>query len=145
MPQTTMTLLSLGRLTMVIQRILLLDSGFCYICGISVEHQKSTVDVQHLIDEVTLYEDFKAEDLQEVKLTQEVKKLDTFESSLEGQGWKRGSVKISVPCPKEKVLENEAMEFEVDGILCWDSHHQGCMPGQGDRALSTPQGDGEAI
>ena len=82
--------------------------------------QKSTADVQRLIDEVILHEDFKAEDLQGVKLAQELKKLDTFESSLEGQGWKRGSVKISVPCPKNKVPEDEAMEFEVDGLLYQD-------------------------
>ena len=95
--------------------VALLIQWFCSGTG-----QKSTADVQCLIDEVILHDDFKAEDLQGVKLAQELKKLDTFESSLEGQGWKKGSVKISVPCPKNKVSEDEAMEFEVEGLLYQD-------------------------
>jgi len=95
--------------------VALLIQWFCSGTG-----QKSTADVQCLIDEVILHEDFKAEDLQGVKLTQELKKLDTFESSLKDQGWKKGSVKISVPCPKNKVPEHEAMEFEVGGLLYRD-------------------------
>lgn len=82
--------------------------------------QKSVADVQRLIDDVILHEDFKAEDLQGVNFSRELKKLDAFESSLEGQGWKRGSVKFSVPCPKEKVRESEAAEFEVEGLLYRD-------------------------
>lgn len=82
--------------------------------------QKSTADVQHLIDDVILHEDFKAKDLQGVKLATELKKLDTFESSLEGQGWNHCNVKISVPCPKEKVPELDAAEFEVEGLIYRD-------------------------
>ncbi|KAF9643157.1 hypothetical protein BDM02DRAFT_3104798 [Thelephora ganbajun] len=77
-------------------------------------------DVQHLIDNVILHKDFKAEDLQGVNLARELKKLDTFESSLKGQGWKKGSVKISVPCPKKKVAKSEAVEFEIEGLLYQD-------------------------
>ena len=83
-------------------------------------NQKSTADVQRLIDEVILHEDFSADDLQGVNLARELKKLDTFEASLDGQGWKRGSVKISVPCPKKKVAESEAAEFEIEGLLYRD-------------------------
>ena len=82
--------------------------------------QKSTTDVQCLIDEVITHEDFKAEDLQGVKLENELKKLDAFASSLEGQGWKKASVKIAVPVPKQKVAESEAVEFEVEGLLYRD-------------------------
>ena len=95
--------------------VVLLIQWFCSGTG-----QKSTADVQCLIDEVILHEDFKAEDLQGVKLAHELKKLDTFESSLKGQGWNKGSVKNSVPCPKNKVPESEAMEFKVEGLLYWD-------------------------
>jgi hypothetical protein len=95
--------------------VALLIQWFCSGTG-----QKSTADVQHLIDDVILHEDFKAEDLQGVKLATELKKLDTFEASLEGQGWKKGSVKISVPCPKEKVGESGAAEFEVGDLLYRD-------------------------
>ena len=83
-------------------------------------NQKSTADVQHLINEVILHEDFSADDLQGVNLARELKKLDTFEVSLDGQGWKRGSVKISVPCPKKKVAESEAAKFEIEGLLYRD-------------------------
>ena len=80
---------------------------------------KSLADVQHLINDVILHEDFQAEDLRGVNFSQEVKKLDTFESSLEGKGWTSDSVKIKVPCPGYKEDEAEAEEFEVPGVL----HH----------------------
>lgn len=83
-------------------------------------NQKSIAEVQRLIDDVILHEDFNTEDLQGVDLGAELKKLDAFELSLEGQGWKKGSVKISVPCPKHKVDEPEAAEFEVGGLLYRD-------------------------
>ena len=81
---------------------------------------KSLTDVQHLIDDVILHEDFQAEDLQGVTFAQEVKKLDTFESSLEGKGWTSSSVKIKVPCPGYKEDEDEAEEFEVPGVFHCD-------------------------
>ena len=81
---------------------------------------KSIADIQHLIDDVILDENFSAEDLRGVNIASEIKKLDTFESSLEGNGWKQGSVKIRVPCPKEKVNESEAEEFEITGLLYRD-------------------------
>ena len=78
---------------------------------------KSLADVQNLIDNVILHEDFQAEDLQGVNFAREVKKLDTFESSFEGKGWKTSSVKIKVPHPGVKQDEAEAEEFEVTGVL----------------------------
>ncbi|KAF9642395.1 hypothetical protein BDM02DRAFT_3133118 [Thelephora ganbajun] len=95
--------------------VALLIQWFCSGTG-----QKSTADVQCLIDDVILHEDFKAEDLQGVNLARELKKLDTFESSLEDQGWKKGSVKISMPCPKKKVAKSKAVEFEIEGLLYRD-------------------------
>ena len=95
--------------------IALLVQWFCSGTG-----QKSTADVQGLIDNVILHEDFKIEDLQGVNLARELKKLDAFETSLEDQGWTRGSVSISVPCPRKKVAESEAVKFEIDGLLYRD-------------------------
>ena len=95
--------------------IALLIQWFC-----SGTSQKSTADVQRLVDNVILHEDFKAEDLQGVNLTRELKKLDTFKSSLQDQGWKKGSVKISVPCPRDTAVESEAAEFEIEGLLYRD-------------------------
>ena len=95
--------------------VALLIQWFCSGTG-----HKSTANVQRLIDDIILHEDFKAEDLQGVKLASELKKLDAFESSLEGQGWNKANVKISVPCPKEKVAESDAEEFEVEGLLYRD-------------------------
>jgi hypothetical protein len=83
-------------------------------------NQKSIADVQRLIDEVILHDDFDARELRGVEMARELKKLDAFEMSLDGQGWKRGSVKISVPCPKEKVPESEAAQFEIGGLLYRD-------------------------
>ena len=96
--------------------VALLIQWFCSGTG-----QKSTADVQRLIDEVILHEDFKAEDLEGVNLSRELKKLDTFEASLEDQGWKKGSVKISVPCPKNSTVgESKAVEFEIEDLLYRD-------------------------
>jgi len=78
---------------------------------------KSLTDVQHLIDNVILHEDFRAEDLQGVNFSREVKKLDTFESSFEGKGWEESSVRIKVPHPGYKQDEAEAEEFEVPGVF----------------------------
>ncbi|KAF9643153.1 hypothetical protein BDM02DRAFT_3192107 [Thelephora ganbajun] len=78
---------------------------------------KSLADVQHLIDDVIMHEDFRAEDLHGINFAQEVKKLDAFESSFEGKGWKESSVKIRVPCPGYECDETEAQEFEVPGVL----------------------------
>ena len=82
--------------------------------------QKSIADVQHLIDDVILHEDFNANDLQGVNLARELKKLDTFEASLKDQGWKKGGVKISVPCPKGAVAGSKVTDFEIDGLLYRD-------------------------
>ena len=78
---------------------------------------KSLADVQCLIDEVILHDDFEAKDLQGVNFAREVKKLDSFESSLEGKGWGESSVRIKVPCPGYKEDEADAEEFEVPGVL----------------------------
>jgi hypothetical protein len=49
-----------------------------------------------------------------------VKKLDAFESSLGGKGWKESSVQIKVPCPGHQEDETGAAEFEVPGVFHWD-------------------------
>ncbi|KAF9783930.1 hypothetical protein BJ322DRAFT_1109780 [Thelephora terrestris] len=95
--------------------VALLIQWFCSGTG-----QKSMADAQRLIDDVILHEDFEAEELRGVKLANELKKLDAFESSLEGQGWNKANIKISVPCPKEKVAEVDAVEFEIEGLLYRD-------------------------
>ena len=81
---------------------------------------KSLADIQSLINTVILHEDFNPEDLQGVNINKEIKKLDAFESSREGMGWKEGSVKIRVPCPGHKQDELTAEEFEVEGVLYRD-------------------------
>jgi hypothetical protein len=83
----------------------------------SASSTKSLADVQNLIDNDISHEDFRAEDLQGVDFAREVKKLDAFESSLEGKGWKESSVRIKVPCPGHQKDEAEAAEFEVPGVF----------------------------
>ena len=115
MPVTLITGLSSLIGTFMNATVILLIQWFCSGTG-----QKSTADVQRLIDDVILHKDFKVEELQGVKLASKLKKLDAFESSLEGQGWKKADIKISVPCPKEKVAESQAVEFKIEGLLYRD-------------------------
>lgn len=80
--------------------------------------QKSIANVQHLVDEVILNDNFDADELQGMNLVRELKKMNTFEASLDGQDWKRGCVKISVPCPKgKKVAEAGVAKFKIEGLL----------------------------
>jgi len=81
---------------------------------------KSLADVQSLIDNVILHEDFNPDDLRGVNINTEIKKLDAFESSQEGMGWKEDSIRIHVPCPGRKQDESEAKEFKVEGVLYCD-------------------------
>jgi hypothetical protein len=115
MPNGFMTGLSSLMGLFVNATVALLIQWFCSGTG-----HKSTADVQRLIDDVILHEDFKAEELQGVELASELKKFDAFASSLEGQGWNKANIKISMPCPKEKVAESDAMEFEIEGLLYRD-------------------------
>jgi len=53
---------------------------------------KSLTDVQSLVNDIILHKDFNPDDLRGVKINTEIKKLDVFESSREGIGWKEDTL-----------------------------------------------------
>jgi hypothetical protein len=82
---------------------------------------KSMADVDCLVHEVILAEDFNLGDLQSFSMAQEMARLDeygTTNSPFSAEdGWKEGSVKIRIPNTKSKhTSENTAPEFQVSGI-----------------------------
>jgi hypothetical protein len=87
---------------------------------------KSTTDLDCLVHEVLLAEDFNPEDLRNFRIAQEMTCLNTYgateslfsaEGGLKEGSWKEGSVKIRVPNAKSRYTsESAAPEFEVSGI-----------------------------
>jgi hypothetical protein len=87
---------------------------------------KSMTDLDCLVHEVILAEDFNPEDLRNFRITQEMACLDTYgateslfsaEGNLKESSWKEGSVKIRVPNAKSRYTsESMVPEFEVSGI-----------------------------
>jgi hypothetical protein len=82
--------------------------------------QKSTAELDSLVNEVLLHEDFSLNHLQGFSAIRENKRLDDTATALPGEppsGWISGSVKIKLPAPKVCVAEKDAVEFEVPGII----------------------------
>jgi len=82
---------------------------------------KSSKDLDDLVQQVLLAEDFNCEDLWNFRAAQEFKKLDGHmnqPSNLSAtDGWVEGSIKIHLPCTRVKVkLEEEAPEFLVEPV-----------------------------
>lgn len=82
---------------------------------------KSAKDLDDLVQQVLLAEDFDREDLRSFRAAQELKKLDDHmnrpSNLLAEDGWIEGSVKIRLPCTRVKVKsEEEAPEFLVEPV-----------------------------
>lgn len=82
---------------------------------------KSAKDLDDLIQEVLLADDFDREDLQDFRAARELKRLDDHmnrPSHLSAEdGWIEGSVKIRLPCTGVKFKsEEEAPEFSVEPV-----------------------------
>lgn len=81
-------------------------------------------DLNRLVDDVILVDDFDREDLRDFNASREAKRLDGAQndptsSIFSSDGWHEASIKICLPCKKEKVSsEDEAPMFEVEG-LCY--------------------------
>jgi hypothetical protein len=73
---------------------------------------KSQRDLQNLV-EVIGDPDFKKEELIGLNVASELKKMDKAPSLVPGGEWKQGVVKVSLPAPKNKVLEKDAPVLEV--------------------------------
>jgi len=81
---------------------------------------KSIAELDALVNNILLHEDFDTEHLKGFSAARENKHLDDEAKTLPGQppsGWKVGSVKIKLPAPKVCKPEEEAAEFEVTGII----------------------------
>ncbi|KAI5980895.1 hypothetical protein EDD15DRAFT_2380722 [Pisolithus albus] len=81
----------------------------------SGSNQKSIDDLNNLVHNVILAEDFSRTDLQDFVASRELKRLDEstiFTSDL----WHTASVTIRLPCEKVKVPEERAPEFHVEGL-----------------------------
>ncbi|KAJ7018066.1 hypothetical protein C8F04DRAFT_1330085, partial [Mycena alexandri] len=85
--------------------------------------QKSIAELDALVENVILKEDFKPADLKNFSTARENKRLDdsvptdTDGNASERDKWKTGSVKIKVPAPKVCTKEAEAAEFQVEGLI----------------------------
>jgi len=81
---------------------------------------KSAKDLDDLVQQVLLAEDFNHEDLRNFCAAQEFKKLDghmNWPSNLSAtDGWVEGSIKIHLPCMRVKVKSEEAPEFLVEPV-----------------------------
>jgi hypothetical protein len=78
-------------------------------------------DIDCLVHEVILAEDFNPEDLRNFSIAREMARLDAYGATdspfSADDGWKDGSVKIRVPNAKSRhASESAAPEFQVSGI-----------------------------
>jgi hypothetical protein len=82
---------------------------------------KSKADLDSLVRNVILAEDFNPEDVEHFSADRELARLDEYgdigSPFLADDGWKEGTVKIRVPNAKSKyVSESVAPEFDVGGV-----------------------------
>ena len=80
------------------------------------------MELNHLIKEILVHDDFNISDLKGFSVSQELHCLDTMEDEavFSGEaGWRESSVKIHLPVDKQKLKEDTALMFEVPGV--W--HH----------------------
>lgn len=85
-------------------------------------NSKSLQDLNRLVNDVILAEDFCQEDLLDFNASREASRLekaqhDPASSIFSSDGWHEASVKIRLPCEKEKFSSEDcAPEFDVDGL-----------------------------
>ncbi|KAJ7021549.1 hypothetical protein C8F04DRAFT_1313789 [Mycena alexandri] len=85
---------------------------------------KSIADLDSLVHNVLLKEDFDPAHLKDFSTARENKRLDDSapnsgadDSPAPPDGWKTASIKIKLPAPKVCVAEADAAEFEVEGLI----------------------------
>jgi hypothetical protein len=85
----------------------------------SGSNQKSVAELDRLVKEVILQEDFDVSDLKDFSAARELRRLDTTEdeAAFSGEaGWRESSVKIPLPVDKQKLKESTALKFEIPGV-----------------------------
>ncbi|KAK6985044.1 GLOBIN domain-containing protein [Favolaschia claudopus] len=84
---------------------------------------KSIADLDALVHDVMLAEDYDPAHLQDFSAARENKRLDDYVSDIVSnpfalrEGWKTCSVKITVPAPKMAIKEKDSVQFEVKGFV----------------------------
>jgi hypothetical protein len=84
---------------------------------------KSLAELDSLVEDVLLQDDFDPVHLKNLSAARENKRLDdtagcaTEDAPAAPDGWKTASVKIKLPAPKHCVPETDAVEFEVEGLM----------------------------
>ncbi|KAG6329626.1 hypothetical protein ID866_9463 [Astraeus odoratus] len=81
----------------------------------SGSNQKSLEDLNSLVHKVILADDFVCEDLCDFSAQQEAQRLDNAPCGL-SDGWNQTTVSIRLPCEGVKQPENNAPEFQVEGL-----------------------------
>jgi hypothetical protein len=87
----------------------------------SGSNMKSVAELDKLVNDVILADDFDRAHLKEFSAMRELKRLDEHKRHIEfpsDDGWKETSVKIRLPAEKARHLsEDDAPEFEVNGVF----------------------------
>ncbi|KAF7335684.1 GLOBIN domain-containing protein [Mycena venus] len=78
---------------------------------------KSIAELDSLVDDVLLKDDFNQEHLRNFKAARENKRMDDANGENSQDGWQTASVKIKLPAHNVCVPEADAAEFEVEGLL----------------------------
>ncbi|KAF7341461.1 GLOBIN domain-containing protein [Mycena venus] len=78
---------------------------------------KSIAELDSLVDDVLLKDDFNQEHLRNFKAARENKRMDDANGENSQDGWQKASVKIKLPAHNVCVPEADAAEFEVEGLL----------------------------
>ena len=82
--------------------------------------------MNELVHNVIMHPEFDSSELHDFNAVTATRRFDREHFSKSGptlkagDGWKEGSVRIRVPCTREKQKEDDAPEFVVDGILYRD-------------------------
>ncbi|KAJ7163029.1 hypothetical protein C8R46DRAFT_903252 [Mycena filopes] len=79
---------------------------------------KSIAELDALVEDVLLKDDYDRAHLENFSTAQENKRLDEADSGTgTADGWTRASIKIKLPAPGVCVPEGDAPEFEVEGLV----------------------------
>jgi hypothetical protein len=85
----------------------------------SGSNTKTVAEMDSLVQDVLLKEDFNVNDLRDFSMARELQRLDTPDGEAifpAEAGWKESSVYLRLPVNKEKPGEKNAPKFEVGGV-----------------------------
>jgi hypothetical protein len=88
----------------------------------SGSNMKSAAELDHLVHNVLLQDDFDKAHLVDFSAKRELDRLDKYKAEKDktfpsSGGWKESSVKIHLPAPRVKCAEENAPELEIPGLM----------------------------